>query len=79
MLFYKRLATLVAEQKAPELAIGISGRTAVAVQPRRGHNEMIPEYKVIIQADGAQYAGAKVVDKVVHKGSAAKVSGIDDS
>eukprot|EP00973_Karenia_brevis_P009209 1248576-Karenia_brevis.AAC.1 len=46
-LFCKRLAKLVVAQLAPELNISGSKKAATEMQPRRGENEIVREYRCI--------------------------------
>eukprot|EP00973_Karenia_brevis_P076755 10661543-Karenia_brevis.AAC.1 len=49
LLFCQRLARLVSEQLLGQRTPGVSGKTATQMQPRRGGNEAVPEFKRVVE------------------------------
>eukprot|EP00973_Karenia_brevis_P068681 9550057-Karenia_brevis.AAC.1 len=76
-LFCKRLAKLVVAQLAPELNISGSTKAATKMQPRRGDNEIVREYRYIAVLNSTNQA-IKVKDVIAMDGGKGKVLSITE-
>eukprot|EP00973_Karenia_brevis_P025155 3469148-Karenia_brevis.AAC.1 len=72
VLWCKRVAKLVAEAQGPEFAKSVAGKTATQIQPRRGDNEAVPEYKSIIKVNMGGAQAIKAGDTIPIEGGTGK-------